>query len=148
MVSLYNFHKVSDILACSGQPTEVQLTTIADDGYRVIVNLGLSDSKYALTDEAASVTNLGLVYHHIPVAFDNPQMDELTDFIKVMNDHTAQKVLVHCAANYRASVFTAMHLFSSGKLNEEGAQELIEQVWQPDAVWQQFIEEGLEFLRK
>jgi protein tyrosine phosphatase (PTP) superfamily phosphohydrolase (DUF442 family) len=146
MSAIYNFHQVSDVLACAGQPSEGQLPDIAADGYLVVVNLGLSDGKYALADEAASVTGLGMAYHHIPVAFDNPQIDELELFLSKMNEHAHEKALIHCAANYRASVFAGLYLLSINKLNEEQMQELIENVWQPDAVWQQFIEEGVEYL--
>jgi len=145
--NIYNFHQVFDTLACAGQPREGQLASIAEDGYKVIINLGLSDGKYALADEAASVKNLGLTYYHIPVQFDNPQLDELTTFIADMQQHEGEKILVHCAANYRASAFTGLYLFAEGKLNEEAMQELIEAVWQPDAVWLQFIEESVEWLK-
>jgi protein tyrosine phosphatase (PTP) superfamily phosphohydrolase (DUF442 family) len=148
MSAIYNFHKVSDLLACAGQPQESQLTEIADDGYKVVVNLGLSDGKYALADEAASVKNLGLSYYHIPVLFDNPQIEELADFIRVMSDHSHEKILIHCAANYRAVVFTGLYLFAKNQLNEDGLQGLVEEIWQPDAVWQQFIEEGAEYIKE
>ncbi|MFI5160416.1 MAG: protein tyrosine phosphatase family protein [Sphingobacteriales bacterium] len=148
MSNIYNFQKVSDSLACAGQPREGQLASIAEDGYRVIINLGLVDGKYALADEAASVKALGLVYHHIPVQFDNPQLDELTAFITDMRQHDGENILVHCAANYRASAFTALYLLGEGKLNEEAMQEFIEQVWQPDGIWQQFIEESVEYLKQ
>ncbi len=146
MSSIYNFHQVSDMLACAGQPREGQLAAIADDGYQVIINLGLLDGKYALADEASSVKNLGLIYHHIPVIFDNPQIDELTSFIGLMNNHTNEKTLVHCAANYRASVFTGLYLFATEQLDEQEMQELIEEVWQPDGIWQQFIDEGIAYI--
>lgn len=146
MSNIYNFKKVSDTLACAGQPREGQLTSIAEDGYKVIINLGLADGKYALADEAASVKALGLTYHHIPVQFDNPQLDELTTFIADMQQHDSKKILVHCAANYRASAFTGLYLFAEGKMNEDEMQEFIEAIWQPDAVWQQFIEESVEWL--
>ncbi|MDB5134214.1 MAG: hypothetical protein JWP37_817 [Mucilaginibacter sp.] len=148
MNAIFNFHKVSDLLACSGQPAEGQLSLIADDGYCVVINLGLSDGKYALADEAASVKGLGLTYHHIPVAFDNPQVDELVSFIGLMNEHCNEKVLVHCAANYRASAFTGLYLLSAKKINEEDMQQMIESVWQPDAVWEQFIEDSVELFGK
>ncbi len=148
MSAIYNFHKVSDLLACSGQPREGQLPSVAADGYKVVINLGLLDGKYALTDEAASVKDLGITYHHIPVLFDNPQIDDLTLFIDKMNEHANDKTLVHCAANYRASVFTGLYLLSAKKLNEEEMQELIEEVWQPDAIWQQFLEEGTEYIKE
>ncbi|MDB5024756.1 MAG: hypothetical protein JWP78_2511 [Mucilaginibacter sp.] len=146
MSSIYNFNQISDLLACSGQPVERQLAAIADDGYQVVVNLGLADGKYALADEAASVRRLGLTYYHIPVIFDHPQIDELVDFIGVLNQHIHEKTLVHCAANYRASVFTGLYLFATDQLNEKALQDFIEEVWQPDAVWQQFIEDSMEYI--
>jgi protein tyrosine phosphatase (PTP) superfamily phosphohydrolase (DUF442 family) len=148
MSAIYNFKPVSDMLACAGQPQERQLQTIADEGYKVVINLGLSDGKYALPDEAASVNNLGLTYHHIPVVFDNPQIDELSNFISLMNEHSHLKTLVHCAANYRASAFTGLYLFAADILNQDEMQEFIEEVWQPDGIWQQFIEEAVELLRE
>ena len=146
MSTIYNFCQVSDNLACSGQPREGQLPSIAADGYRVVINLGLADGKYALADEGASVKALGLTYHHIPVQFDNPQMDELTAFINLMNEYSSEKILVHCAANYRASAFTGLYLLSAKKINEQQMRELIESVWQPDGMWEQFIDEGVELI--
>jgi protein tyrosine phosphatase (PTP) superfamily phosphohydrolase (DUF442 family) len=148
MSAIYNFYKVSDLLACSGQPREGQLGSLISDGFKVIINLGLADGKYALADEAASVTNLGLTYHHIPVAFDDPQITELTSFIEFMDQHAGEKILVHCAANYRASAFTGLYLFAAAKMNEEEMQSFIEEIWQPDAVWEQFIEEGIAHIKQ
>ncbi len=146
MISIYNFFQVSERLACAGQPGESQLQSLAEDGYQVVINLGLSDGKYALADEAASVSNLGLTYHHIPVLFDNPLIGELVSFISLMDKHGHQKTLVHCAANYRASAFTGLYLFAAELLNQDQMQEFIEQVWQPDGIWQQFIEESVAYL--
>ncbi len=147
MSAVYNFLQISDLLSCSGQPQEDQLKTIAAEGYQAIINLGLSDSKYALIDEAASVTTLGLTYHHLPIAFDNPQIDELAEFISIMKDHTNDKTLIHCAANYRASVFTGLYLLAIDEMDEEKMRKMIEEVWQPDGIWEQFIEEGVTYIK-
>jgi protein tyrosine phosphatase (PTP) superfamily phosphohydrolase (DUF442 family) len=147
MSAIYNLHKVSDRLACAGQPREDQLASIATEGCKVVINLGLADGKYALKDEAASVTGLGMAYHHIPVLFDRPQAGELSEFITLMDKHAGDKTFVHCAANYRASVFTGLYLFSKGKLDEEGLQNFIEEVWQPNPTWQLFVEESIAFLK-
>ncbi|SHN09785.1 protein tyrosine phosphatase family protein [Mucilaginibacter sp. OK098] len=147
MTAIFNFHKVSDIITCSGQPTEEQLKQLATEQYRVIINLAPHNNKFALPDETASVKALDMKYCNIPVAFDNPQLSELTDFIELMRQYSSQKTLVHCAANYRASAFTGLYLFAAEKLNETQMQLFIEEVWQPDAVWQQFIDESLEHLK-
>jgi protein tyrosine phosphatase (PTP) superfamily phosphohydrolase (DUF442 family) len=148
MSAIYNFRKVSDKLACAGQPREGQLASLADDGYKVVINLGLAEGKYALKDEAASVNGLGMEYHHIPVIFDNPQVSELASFIELMNKHAEEKTFVHCAANYRASVFTGLYLFAADKLDEEGMLGFIEEIWQPDPAWQLFIKESLGELKR
>jgi uncharacterized protein (TIGR01244 family) len=148
MSSIYNFKQVNDKLACSGQPREGQLQSIAEDGYQVVINLGLTDGKYALADEASSVNALGLTYHHIPVQFDNPLPEELENFIHLMNQYSDEKVLVHCAANYRAACFTGLYLLASHQVNADQMTDLIEDVWQPDAVWQQFVDESVERLAK
>lgn len=146
MSAIFNFHKISDMLACAGQPREEQLASIAGEGYKAVINLGLADGKYALKDEAASVKEFGMEYHHIPVVFENPQMDDLASFIALMNKYENEKIFVHCAANYRASVFTGLYLFAADKLNEKEMQDFIEEVWNPDQVWQLFIEDGLDCL--
>lgn len=146
MSNIYNYYKVSETLACSGQPREGQLATLAAEGYRVVINLGLLDTKYSLKDEATSVKELGMEYIHIPVQFDNPQIDELALFIKSMSDHPNERVFVHCAANYRASCFTGLHLLSKGEMDEEEMMAFIEEVWQPDNIWEMFLEEGVAFI--
>jgi protein tyrosine phosphatase (PTP) superfamily phosphohydrolase (DUF442 family) len=146
MSSIYNFHQVNDRLACAGQPRENQLAWVAAEGYKVVINLALADGKYVLADEAGSVATLGLKYYHIPVQFDNPQLTELAEFIKLMKLYQYEKTLVHCAANYRASVFTGLYLFTAKQLDEGGVQLFVEEIWQPDGIWQQFLEEGLVYL--
>ena len=147
MSTVYNFQTISALLACSGQPRESQLASIADEGFKVIFNLGLTDTKYSLADEAASVKKLGLTYHHIPILFDDPQTSQLIDFIELMDRHRTEKTLVHCAANYRASAFTGLYLLSKGEFDEPTMHAFIENVWQPDAVWEQFIEESVVLLK-
>ncbi len=140
---IHNSHKISDILACSGQPTEEQIKALAGQQYQVIVNLGLSGAKYSLPDEAASVKQLGMDYYHIPVLFDAPQIDDLMKFIKYMDENVGKKTLVHCAANYRASCFTALYLYYSGQVSNEEITDIVNEVWQPDHIWESFLEEGI-----
>lgn len=147
MNSISNFYQVSDLMACAGQPHQRQLASIAAHGYKAVINLGLADGKYALKDEAASVMHFGMAYHHIPVIFEEPKIEDLDLFIKVMDTHANEKTFIHCAANYRASVFTGLYLLSANRLNEDGMHQLIGKIWQPDPVWKQFIEKALEFLK-
>jgi len=146
MRGIYHFYKVSDQLACAGQPTEEQLRELAAENYRVIINLGLLNTRYALPDEAGLVKELGIDYYHIPVNFEKPLLTELKDFITLMNRNQDKKMLVHCAANYRASVFTGLYLLVAGHMNKEEMENFIDDVWQPNTVWQDFLSKGLDFV--
>jgi protein tyrosine phosphatase (PTP) superfamily phosphohydrolase (DUF442 family) len=146
MSLIYNFCQVSDTLACAGQPTEQQLKQLADENYQAIVNLSMPRTKYVLPDEAGIIASLGMDYYHIPVVFDEPRLSELSDFIDFMNRNLGKKILVHCVANNRASVFMGLYLLTTGKLTREEMQTFIEEIWQPDAIWDQFLEEGVEYI--
>ncbi|HJP62806.1 MAG TPA: protein tyrosine phosphatase family protein [Mucilaginibacter sp.] len=147
MRGIYHFEKVSGKLACAGQPTEEQFRQMVAGQYDVVINLGLLNTQYSLPDEAGLMTELDLDYRHIPVVFEKPQLSELDNFIALMDKNTDKRILVHCAANYRASVFTGLYLFAVAKLQEEELQDFVEDVWQPNTVWQQFLEEGIEHLK-
>ena len=147
-MQVYNFKLVTERLACAGQPREGQLSLIAAEHYKVVINLGLTDTKYSLKDEKASVEAMGLTYHHIPVVFEDPQPQQLLDFIGIMNACSREKVFVHCAANYRASAFTGLYLFQSKYITEIEMHAFIEDVWQPDAIWEQFVEESVEMIKQ
>lgn len=143
---IHNFYKLSETLACSGQPTKEQIKGLSAQQYQVVVNLGLSDAKYSLPDEAASVKQLGMEYFHVPVLFNNPQIDDLKLFLKYMSGQKDKKTLVHCAANYRASCFTALYLYYLNEINDEEVINMVDEVWQPDLIWQSFLEEGIDYI--
>lgn len=146
MRGIYHFEKVSDTLACAGQPTEEQFRQLVAGQYQMVINLGLLNTKYALPDEATLIPLLGMAYHHIPVIFEKPQLSELDEFIALMDQNADKKILVHCAANYRASVFTGLYLLAAGKLAEEELQDFVDDVWQPNTVWRQFLEDGINHI--
>ena len=141
-----NFYSVSDTLACSGQPTEEQLKELAAQQYKVVANLGLSNTEYSLTDEAHSVANLNMSYLHIPVEFGSPDISDLSTFIQYMDKNNGQKTLVHCAANYRAVCFTALYLYYKFVKSEEEIKDMINNIWQPNAVWELFLEDGIDHI--
>lgn len=137
---IYNYRQAAPNLATSGQPSEEQLRTIANEGYAVIVNLALHDDpRYSLTDEAASVQALGLEYIHIPVQFGTPNERDLLKFFEVMELHESRRVWVHCAANKRVTAFLGLYWRLRKGWPEGRAFALLREIWQPDAVWGKFI---------
>jgi len=147
MRPIYHFEKVSDTLSCSGQPTEEQFRELIAGQFDVVINIGLLDTKYALPNEASLVESLRMDYYHIPVIFEDPQLTELDALISRLDQNSERKVLVHCAANYRASAFVGLYLFAKDKLQEEEIQDFVEDVWKPNTVWQKFLEDGVEHIK-
>jgi protein tyrosine phosphatase (PTP) superfamily phosphohydrolase (DUF442 family) len=142
---IYQYRQATAELATSGQPREEQLADIAAAGYDVVINLALhDDSRYALRDEAASVRELGLEYVHIPVQFDAPTATDLAKFFAAMDTHKARRVWIHCAANMRVTAFLGLYRRLRDGWPEDRAFELMDDVWEPDAVWSAFIRTELE----
>lgn len=125
--------------ATAGQPTERQLGALAKTGFQVVINLGLANASYSLPDEAGLVASLGMTYHHLPVAFDEPTLEDLRRFIALMDRHTGERIFVHCAANYRVSSFVALYGEARLGWSRAEADAYIERVWHPDPVWTAFL---------
>jgi protein tyrosine phosphatase (PTP) superfamily phosphohydrolase (DUF442 family) len=134
---IYNFLALSDKLLCSGMPTAAQMGEIAETGVQLVINLATTDPNEDLPAEPELVRSLGMKYVHIPVAWDAP-MDA---FLRVMERHQNQKILVHCRANYRATAFIALfRVLRLGWDPDEALQDL-RRIWDPEQypAWRDFI---------
>jgi uncharacterized protein (TIGR01244 family) len=142
--AIHNYRAVDDRLGTSGQPTEAQLAEVARAGFTTVINLALHDDpRYSLADEAETVRSLGLDYVHVPVQFAAPKHGELLAFFDAMDARTDEKVWVHCAANYRVTVFLGLYRMIRQGWPRERAFELMDGLWKPNDVWTAFIEEAL-----
>jgi protein tyrosine phosphatase (PTP) superfamily phosphohydrolase (DUF442 family) len=141
---IYNFLRISDSIATSGQPTEKQFSAISDSGYQVVVNLALPESLNALPHEREIVENLGIQYVHIPVIWENPTFDNVERFFGVMEANTDKNVFVHCAANMRVSAFMYLYRHVHKSMSDEEAKKDLYQIWVPNEVWQKFMVEVVE----
>ncbi|MBC7983536.1 MAG: protein tyrosine phosphatase family protein [Candidatus Obscuribacterales bacterium] len=139
--TIHNYRAVDAFLATAGQPTEVQLGSIANEGYAVVINLALhNDPRYSLPDEAGTVRALGMEYVHIPVQFATPTESDALAFFDAMDKHAGKKVFVHCAANMRVTAFLGLYRIVRKGWLEKQAFELMKTVWEPNDVWSGFIE--------
>jgi len=137
--TIANFLPIDDRIGTAGQPSEDELREAAADGYRAVVNLGLLDPRYCLADEAGLVRSLGLDYHHIPVRFDAPTVEDFREFLAAMEECAGSKVLVHCAANYRVSSFMAIYgEMKLGWTRDEGDSHA-RTLWPLNDVWTSFL---------
>lgn len=137
---IYNYRRLSDLIATAGQPTEEELAVVAEAGFAAVVNLALHDAEYSLPDERKSIESRGMRYIHIPVAWERPTRADLEDFFKVMDELAGQRVFVHCAANKRVSVFMALYRQLRQGWSPDATMPHVLAIWEPDAIWQQFMD--------
>lgn len=137
--TMANFVPLGDRIATAGQPGEQELREVADAGYRAVINLGLLDPRYCLADEAGLATSLGLLYRHIPVNFDGPTLENFRDFVAAMDEWKDERVLVHCAANYRVSSFMAVYGEMRLGWTREQADRHARLLWPLNDVWTNFL---------
>lgn len=138
---IYNFEQMTDWLGTSGQPEREQFEAIADAGYQAVINLALPTSDNAIADEASIVTSLGMGYHHIPVKFEEPTVDDLRTFLGVMRALDGKKVWVHCVVNARVSAFVFQYLRYEKGVDDDSARSTLLTRWEPkmDDTWRNFL---------
>ena len=77
---IYNYLNYNENLCTSGQPTEFQFSLIKEAGYSSVINLAPHNAENSLTDEALTLSTLGLEYVHIPVDFQKPTEEKVKSF--------------------------------------------------------------------
>jgi protein tyrosine phosphatase (PTP) superfamily phosphohydrolase (DUF442 family) len=94
----------------AGLPTEGQFALLQQAGVKTVINLIPNDNPNALKNEQQIVTELGMQYHNISVDWQQPTLENVEQFFALMKANNDQPVVVHCAANYRASAFYYLYL--------------------------------------
>jgi protein tyrosine phosphatase (PTP) superfamily phosphohydrolase (DUF442 family) len=141
---IYNFLQIEEGWATAGQPTAEQFAGIKEAGYEVIINLGMNDSPSAIDHEDLLVAEQGLDYIAIPVVWVTPTHEDLMAFFAAMDAHAGKKRFVHCIANMRVSAFTYLYRVLVLGVPEAEAAATLHQIWQPNPIWQRFIDEQLQ----
>jgi protein tyrosine phosphatase (PTP) superfamily phosphohydrolase (DUF442 family) len=133
---------VNDRLGTSGQPLDSQFQSIANAGYETLINLATPDSKGAVANEGEIVTTLGMIYVHIPVVWTDPRVTDWELFADLLNANQ-RKTYGHCVVNMRVSAFTFLYRVIHMKIDPAEAKNLMNQIWSPNAVWEEFVDEIL-----
>jgi uncharacterized protein (TIGR01244 family) len=138
---IFNFIQVDERIATGGQPTADQLRRVAAEGFRVVVDLLPAHAENALKEEDSLVTSLGMAYVHIPVEWGSPTGADFRAFERAMGDLPDGKVLIHCAANFRATAFFGLYAMKQLGWSAARAEALRAPVWQDSdyPVWEEFI---------
>lgn len=143
----FNFIRIDDLIATCGQPTEEKFRDARKAGYEVVINLAPDGLESSLPGEDELLTSLGIEYHHIPVAWSAPHLDQLEQFEELMLETSGRMTLIHCQANYRVTAFFASYATAKLGWDHEQADALIERVWltpriEAEATWKAFVAEA------
>ncbi|MDX5984349.1 protein tyrosine phosphatase family protein [Sphingomonas echinoides] len=139
--TILNWRRFDARITTSGQPSAAQLAEIQALGVTHIINLGLHSHPRALPDEAATVSDLGMRYIHIPVDFDHPTEADFDRFCAVLDALPDTPVHVHCIVNARVTAFLYRYQRDRVGGDASAARALLDTVWQPGGVWADFIGE-------
>jgi uncharacterized protein (TIGR01244 family) len=138
---IFNFLKVNDRLSTAGQPTEDQLRDLAAEGFTAIINLAPVNPPYTPENEAGLAQSLGMSYVHIPVVWGNPTDADYEAFEQAMSRLAGEKLLIHCAANFRVTAFYALYAQRHLGWSEAQADQFRAQIWAGSdyPIWEEFI---------
>jgi uncharacterized protein (TIGR01244 family) len=117
--------KITEQLAISGQITPEQITDIARDGYKSVLNLRFPDEKDWWEDEQQQIEDLGLNYVNIPMKFEelNPQFALV---VFTIMENLPKPILIHCDNGIRAVAIVLFYI-----ANKQGIE--FDQVWEKNS---------------
>lgn len=138
------FLPISPTLATSGQPKAEQFTDIASAGYSLVINLATPASSNWNSNENAIAQSLGMEYVGIPIDWEYPTLSDFEDLANLLDENTERKTWVHCAKNMRVSAMIYLYHRLRKGYTEETSRRYLEQIWQPNEVWQNFIDATIE----
>jgi protein tyrosine phosphatase (PTP) superfamily phosphohydrolase (DUF442 family) len=85
-----------------------------------------------------------MAYVHLPVVWESPTAEDLQRFFAVLDQNRGRKVFVHCALNMRVSCFVFLYRVLRLGVPAEVAWPDVLRIWQPNEVWQRFVDHMLE----
>lgn len=132
---------VHDNLVTSGQPSSDEFALIAQAGFKVVINLALTDASNVLIGEDRRVLDLGMDYIHLPLLFNRPSYTQILRTLDLLKFLHPQKVWLHCALNMRVSSLMYVYRIHQLMMNEVNAKVLLNQIWTPNAEWSDVIKQ-------
>jgi len=99
-----NFLRENKDFCTGGQPRLEQLEQLKNEGVKSILNLR-QPSEHRAAEEEAKAKELGLRYFNIPVAYGNPNEEQVAEFLKITDDPDNRPIFIHCTAAIRVGAF-------------------------------------------
>ena len=137
MNSIINFIKINDSISTSGILSKKQIKQIAKNGFDIVINLAMHN---AIQDEDKIVSKNGMIYIHIPISWEKPEIKRLKLFLKILKtlQDNNKKVFIHCIKNYRASVF--IYQYKKTILKHKNIKLIAPKKFKPNKKWQKIID--------
>ena len=99
-----NFVRINDQFCTGGQPRPEHFAQLKGEGVKAVINLR-TPGEHRAAEEEAAVTQLGMRYFNIPVAFSNPTDEQATEFLRLTDDPANRPAFIHCTAAIRVGAF-------------------------------------------
>lgn len=147
VAGIRRFLRVEKDVCTGGQPKLVQLEKLKAEGVKTIINLRPAKEHDAAKEEAKA-KELGLRYFNIPVAFDNPQDQQVDEFLKLTDDPANRPMFIHCAAAVRVGAFWMIRRVLRDGWTTEKAEEEAKKIGLGVQDWQDFATDYIDRHKK
>jgi protein tyrosine/serine phosphatase len=114
-IKIKNFGQMDDRFYRGARPDEEDYKALAELGIKTIIDLTDNSREY----EQPAVEAAGLRYINIPMVDKSyPSMEQVNEFLKVVDDPETGKFYVHCAGGrHRTGVVGAVYRFTKDNWN-------------------------------
>ena len=143
-----NFLRVNKDFCTGGQPKLEHLEKLKADGVKSILNLR-QPSEHRAAEEEAKAKELGLRYFNIPVAFGNPNEEQVAEFLKITDDPENRPIFIHCTAAIRVGAFWMIRRVLRDGWKVDDAEEEAKKIGLRESPhWNEFARKYIETHRK
>ena len=133
---MMNYVRIDDRLVTGGHFVDNGIDVVQGEGVEVVIDLRDEPPE----GHRERIEAQGLTYINVPVLWRSPERSDFESFREAMAEHDGKHVLVQCQANYRASAFTYMYRVLDGGVEESEARVAMNEIWEPEGEWQEYIE--------
>jgi outer membrane protein assembly factor BamB/protein tyrosine phosphatase (PTP) superfamily phosphohydrolase (DUF442 family) len=139
-----NFLRVNKDFCTGGQPKLEHLEKLKADGVKAIINLR-QPSEHRAAEEEAKAKELGLKYFNIPVAYGNPNEEQVVEFLKITDDPENRPAFIHCTAAIRVGAFWMIRrVLRDGWKVEDAEAEAVKVGLRESPHWLEFARKYIE----
>ena len=139
-----NFLRVNKDFCTGGQPKLEHLEKLKADGVKAIINLR-QPSEHRAAEEEAKAKELGLRYFNIPVAYGNPNEEQVAEFLKITDDPNNRPAFIHCTAAIRVGAFWMIRrVLRDGWKIEDAEAEAVKVGLRESPHWLEFARKYIE----